>query len=126
MPKRGRGGRQSTRLSARASTSAPKLKISFKAGGGNETSGGRYTSFLGEYDRELDENPEEALAFEEQWILRVPREIADGKGGEMGLRDAVRGKGRGLEGVEFKFLGGLSSLLVLIQIPVAAPSSSTA
>lgn len=60
---------------------------------------GRKTSFLGEYDRDLDEHPHEPLAFEEQFILRVPDSVA-GK-----LREMVKGKGKGLEGVEFKFLG---------------------
>lgn len=62
-------------------------------------------SFLGEYDRELDENPEEPLEFEEQFILRVPKEVADGKKGGMGLREMIKGKG--LEALEMKFLGGL-------------------
>ena len=62
-------------------------------------------SFLGEYDRELDEDPQDPLAFEEQFILRVPKEVADGKNGEEGLREMIKGKGKGLEGVEFKFLG---------------------
>lgn len=71
-------------------------------------------SFLGEYDRELDDNPDEPLAFEEQFILRVPREVADGRGEGTGtgLREMIKGKGKGLEGVEFKFLGksGISTL----------------
>jgi hypothetical protein len=49
----------------------------------------------------LDDNPDEPLVFEEQFILRVPREVAE----EKGLGEMVRGKGKGLEGVEFKFLG---------------------
>lgn len=61
-------------------------------------------SFLGEYDRELDDNPEDPLAFEEQFILRVPPSVADGKNGELGLRDLIKGKGRGLDALEFKFL----------------------
>lgn len=82
-----------------------KLKLSFKSRGVTEASGGRMSSFLGEYDRELDENPEEPLCFEEQFILRVPRDVAEGKNGVTGLRDMVKGKGKGLDGVEFKFLG---------------------
>lgn len=82
-----------------------KLKISFKAGGGGEATGGRQSSFLGEYDRELDENPEEPLVFEELFILRVPQQVADGRGDQLGLHDMVKGKGKGLDGVEFKFLG---------------------
>jgi transcription initiation factor TFIID subunit 7 len=56
---------------------------------------------LGEYDRELDEFPEEPLVFEEQFILRVPKEVVV----EKGLGEMVKGKGKGLESVEFKFLG---------------------
>ncbi|BEJ02973.1 hypothetical protein CcaverHIS641_0101480 [Cutaneotrichosporon cavernicola] len=92
------------RNSQRASAAPTKLKISFKAGGEASASAGRLNSFLGEYDRELDEHPDEPLAFEEQFILRVPQKVADGVGGEPGLRDLVRGKGKGLDGVEFKFL----------------------
>lgn len=103
----GRGGssaRASTRLSARAEQASKvrTLKLSFKTGPGDTSS--RKSSFLGEYDRELDENPEEPLVFEEQFILRVPREVSEGGNG---LREIVKGKGRGVEGVEFKFLGGL-------------------
>ena len=80
---------------------APKIKL--KVGGGGKGGGsGRLTSFLGEYDRGLDENPDDPLAFEEQFILRVPERLA---GGPNGLREMVKGKGKGLEGVEFKFLG---------------------
>lgn len=79
-----------------------KLSVSNNA---SEASGARKSSFLGEYDRELDEDPQDPLAFEEQFILRVPPEVADGKNGEGGLREMIKGKGKGLEGVEFKFLG---------------------
>lgn len=65
---------------------------------------GRKTSFLGEYDRDLDENPQEPLAFEEQFILRVPDSIAGS------LREVVKGKGKGMEGVEIKFLGMLQDI----------------
>jgi hypothetical protein len=73
---------------------------------------GRMTSFLGDYDRELDENPDEPLEFEEQFILRVPREVAEGRKGEVGLREMIKGKG--LEGLEMKFLGELYILSVRI------------
>lgn len=78
-----------------------KLTLSFNKNGisRQETEAGRKTSFLGEYDRDLDENPSEPLAFEEQFILRVPESIAGG------LRDMAKGKSKGLDGVEFKFLG---------------------
>jgi transcription initiation factor TFIID subunit 7 len=80
------------------------LKLSLKAGaaGGRKGENGMMTSFLGPYDRELDEDPKDPLAFEEQFILRVPREIAEGPNG---LREMVKGKAKGLEGIEFKFLG---------------------
>ena len=96
--------RSSHRLSARAeqASKVQKLKLSFKTGGPGDNAFTRKTSFLGEYDRELDENPDDPLAFEEQFILRVPREVAEGKDG---LRELVKGKGKGLDGVEFKFLG---------------------
>ena len=82
-----------------------KFKLSFK-GAGNDPSA-RKTSFLGEYDRELDDNPEEPLVFEEQLILRVPKDVAEGIPGKegSGLREMVKGKGKGIEGIEFKFLG---------------------
>ena len=59
-------------------------------------------SHLGEYDRELDEDPDDPLVFEEQFILRVPKEVAEGPNG---LRESVKGKGKGLDGIEFKFVG---------------------
>jgi transcription initiation factor TFIID subunit 7 len=78
-----------------------KLTLSFNKNGTarQETEAGRKTSFLGEYDRDLDENPTEPLAFEEQFILRVPESIAGN------LREMVKGKTKGLDAVEFKFLG---------------------
>ena len=96
--------RSSNRLSARAeqASKVQKLKLSFKTGGSGDSAFTRKTSFLGEYDRELDENPDDPLAFEEQFILRAPREVADGKDG---LRELIKGKGKGLNGIEFKFLG---------------------
>jgi transcription initiation factor TFIID subunit 7 len=72
--------------------------LTIKGQGLNQTH--KTDSFLGGYDRMLDENPEEPLYFEEQFILRVPREVAEGKDG---LRERVK-KG-GLDGVEFKFFG---------------------
>ena len=73
-------------------------KIRFKVGA-KQDGDGRKSSFLGEYDRDLDENPDDPLAFEEQFILRVPGKISNGPNG---LREVVKGKGKGLEGVEFK------------------------
>lgn len=87
-----------------------KVKISLKPGvsatGATDIrADGRLNSFLGEYDRELDEDTDEPLEFEEQFILRVPKEVEMGRGGEVGLREMIKGKGKGLEGIEFKFLG---------------------
>lgn len=79
-----------------------KLTLSFsKNGGGIRLTGesARKSSFLGDYDRDLDENPSEPLVFEEQFILRVPERIAEN------LRERVKGKTKGLDGVEIKFLG---------------------
>lgn len=98
--------RTSNRLSTQAEKSSKpkKIKFNFKAKepGGTEAT---KSSFLGEYDRELDEHPTEPLVFEEQFILRVPKDVAEGPNG---LREMIRGKGKGLEGVEFKFLGKFS------------------
>ena len=46
----------------------PKLKLKLSEKAGTMASG---TSFLGPYDRELDSDDED-LAFEEQFILRLP------------------------------------------------------
>ena len=73
--------------------------------GKGEDKGMTGSSYLGFYDRELDEDPEEPLNFEEQFILRVPRDIAEGRDGKEGLKELVKGKGKGLEGIEFKFFG---------------------
>ncbi|KAK8850423.1 hypothetical protein IAR55_004341 [Kwoniella newhampshirensis] len=144
---RGGGMRTSTRISERAAYSGSgygerkvqKLKLSFKTASGaagGEKSGARKTSFLGEYDRELDENTDEPLCFEEQFILRVPKEIAEGKGEGTGtgLRDMVKGKGKGLEGVEFKFLdprraafkfNGVTYAAKLVDLPNIIESQKT-
>lgn len=79
-----------------------KLTISFSKGNNTIRLGGesaRKSSFLGDYDRDLDENPSEPLVFEEQFILRVPERVAGG------LREMVKGKSKGLENVDIKFLG---------------------
>jgi transcription initiation factor TFIID subunit 7 len=76
-----------------------KFTVKGKAGGGDTN-----MSPIGPYDRALDEDPTEPLAFEEQFILRVPRGVAEGPNG---LKEILKGKGKGLESVEFKFLGAL-------------------
>lgn len=101
---RPQSARASGRLSARTeagSSRIQKLRFSVKGAGNDEASAGRKSSFLGEYDRDLDDD-DEPLAFEEQFILRVPKSLADGANG---LREAVKGKGKGIEGIEFKFMG---------------------
>lgn len=106
-PPRHSSVRASTRISQLSDAdntdpnSTRRLTLSFNKNGTAKhgVEDGRKTSFLGEYDRDLDENPTEPLAFEEQFILRVPESIAGG------LREMVKGKTKGLEGVEFKFLG---------------------
>jgi transcription initiation factor TFIID subunit 7 len=107
------GGRISTRIKSRSSLASQggklkTLKLSFKTG--NLTGErGEGTSFLGDYDRELDEHPEEPLAFEEQFILRVPKEVAEGTGGKHGegLRDLIKNRKIDNGDVSFKFLGTL-------------------
>ena len=80
-----------------------KIKLNLKGGAqrGGKGRGGRYSSFLGEYDRELDTDEEE-IVFEEQFILRMPEGDASEK-----LRGMVKEKGpkKGLEDVWFKFKG---------------------
>jgi hypothetical protein len=103
-PPRHSSVRASTRISEQIDIdpgSSRRVTLSFNRNGASRQGGevGRKTSFLGEYDRDLDENSNEPLAFEEQFILRVPDAIAGN------LRELVKGKGKGLEGVEIKFLG---------------------
>lgn len=66
-----------------------------------------YSSFLGDYDRDIDSDEEE-IEFEEQFILRVPpgkpseemRSLVRDKG-----KEKEKGKGKGIEDVWFKFKG---------------------
>jgi transcription initiation factor TFIID subunit 7 len=67
---------RTTRSAAAAAAAAqrppkrpPKVKLKL---GGAKTTGNGNTSFLGPYDRELDSDDEDELAFEEQFILRMP------------------------------------------------------
>ncbi|EIW69767.1 hypothetical protein TREMEDRAFT_61532 [Tremella mesenterica DSM 1558] len=134
---RSASARQSTRISSRptpvsgggGNAGVSKLKLSFKASGSDPST--RKTSFLGEYDRELDDDPNEPLCFEEQWILRVPKEVAEGPNG---LREIVKGKGKGMEGVEFKFLdsrratfkfNGVTYASKLVDLPSIIESQKT-
>lgn len=99
------GARRSSRIpvsinpASKTGGAVPKLKFTVKGKTGGDTN----MSPFGPYDRELDEDPSEPLQFEEQFILRVPKEVADGPNG---LREILKGKGKGWESVEFKFLGG--------------------
>ena len=107
-PTRSAGAKATSQIRAQGmdesepSSSSRRVTLSFnKNGGGIRVSGesARKSSFLGDYDRDLDENPTEPLVFEEQFLLRVPERIANN------LRERVKGKTKGLDGVEIKFLG---------------------
>jgi transcription initiation factor TFIID subunit 7 len=88
-----------------ASSARIKLKFSQK-GEQHKLAPGHFMSPFGEYTRELDEDPEEPLAFEEQFILRVPKEVAmgDSKRGVKGLNQLLDER-KEVEGVWFKFKG---------------------
>lgn len=60
---------RTTRSSAARSKPQPKLKLKLSEKAAAQAPG---MSFLGPYDRELDSDPEDELAFEEQFILRMP------------------------------------------------------
>lgn len=70
-----------------------KLKLNFSKKG---VVGGRYSSFLGHYDREIDSDEEE-LEMEEHFILRMP-----GQGEADKLRALLRAKGKAKEGKKGK------------------------
>lgn len=80
-----------------------KLKLST-----NIAKTGLYRHFMGNYERELDDDPNEALMFEEQFILRVPEQVALGNmaTGTKGLAEIVGAK-REIPGVAIKFKGNL-------------------
>ena len=82
-----------------------KLKFSSK-GEQQKLAPGHFMSPFGEYTRELDEDPEEPIAFEEQFILRVPKEVAmgDPKRGVKGLNQLLDER-KEVDGVWFKFKG---------------------
>jgi transcription initiation factor TFIID subunit 7 len=60
---------RTTRSAVARSKPQPKLKLKLSEKTAAQAPG---MSFLGPYDRELDSDPEEELAFEEQFILRMP------------------------------------------------------
>lgn len=100
-----------------------KVKLNFSKKG---VVGGRYSSFLGHYDREIDSDEEE-LEMEEHFVLRLPgekeadelRTLLKGKGAggkkKFGSKAAGQNKEGGVEesveGVWFKFKGPSSLLL---------------
>jgi len=86
---------RTTRSSSSRSKSQPKLKLKL---GDKTASQAPGMSFLGQYDRELDSD-EEDLAFEEQFILRMPPGEDCDK-----LRKAVNSREVGND-VWFKFKG---------------------
>lgn len=88
-----------------ASSARIKFKFSQK-GEQHKLPPGHFMSPFGEYTRELDDDPDEPLAFEEQFILRVPKEVAmgDPKKGVKGLNQLLDER-KEVDGVWFKFKG---------------------
>lgn len=76
------------------------------AGGSQGPRMGQTSHIFGAYDRDLDEDPDEPLVFEEQFILRVPQEVLEGdkEHGVKGLAEMVKAKNE-IEGVSIKFKG---------------------
>lgn len=68
---------------------------------------GQTSHIFGDYNRDLESDPEEPLVFEEQFILRVPQEVLEGdkEHGVKGLAEMVKAK-KEIEGVSIKFKGG--------------------
>jgi len=93
----GEGSERTTRSSAMKPKIQPKLKLKLSEKAAAQAPG---MSFLGPYDRELDSDEEE-LAFEEQFILRMPA----GEDTEK-LRKVVQSREVSND-VWFKFKGGL-------------------
>ena len=87
---------RTTRSSNTKSKPQPKLKLKLSDKAASQAPG---TSFLGQYDRELDSDDED-LAFEEQFILRMP----PGEDCEK-LKKAIASREVG-DDVWFKFKGG--------------------
>jgi len=94
---------RTTRSSTLRSKPQPKLKLKLSDKAASQAPG---MSFLGQYDRELDSD-EEDLAFEEQFILRMP----PGEDCEK-LRKAVVSREVGND-VWFKFKGELLAHLCI-------------
>ena len=91
---------RTTRSSNTKSKPQPKLKLKLSDKAASQAPG---TSFLGQYDRELDSDDED-LAFEEQFILRMPPGEDCDK-----LKKAIASREVG-DDVWFKFKGTFSGL----------------
>jgi transcription initiation factor TFIID subunit 7 len=92
---------RTTRSSNTKSKPQPKLKLKLSDKAASQAPG---TSFLGQYDRELDSDDED-LAFEEQFILRMPPGEDCDK-----LKKAIASREVG-DDVWFKFKGAVPGLL---------------
>jgi transcription initiation factor TFIID subunit 7 len=97
---------RTTRSSNQRSKAQPKLKLKLSDKAASQAPG---MSFLGAYDRELDSD-EDDLAFEEQFILRMP----PGEDCEK-LRKAIASREVGTD-VWFKFKGVALNTSLLYQL----------
>jgi transcription initiation factor TFIID subunit 7 len=98
-------GQRSTRSANRPRVATLKLKFSDK-GEVQKVQGGQLTSFLGNYSREADSDPDEPLVFEEQFILRVPDKVVRGdkEKGIKGIKTLLEEK-KEVNNAFFKFKG---------------------
>ena len=94
---------RTTRSANTKSKPQPKLKLKLSDKAASQAPG---TSFLGQYDRELDSDDED-LAFEEQFILRMPPGEDCDK-----LRKAIASREVG-DDVWFKFKGVCPALMYI-------------
>ena len=97
---------RTTRSSNTKSKPQPKLKLKLSDKAAAQAPG---TSFLGQYDRELDSDDED-LAFEEQFILRMPPGEDCDK-----LRKAISSREVG-DDVWFKFKGVYARLFIYLLL----------
>jgi len=98
-------GQRATRSVNRPHVARLKLKFSDK-GEVQKVQGAKLTSFLGNYSREADSDPEEPLVFEEQFILRVPDKVVRGdkEKGIKGIKTLLEEK-KEVNNASFKFKG---------------------
>jgi transcription initiation factor TFIID subunit 7 len=98
-------GQRATRSVNRPHVARLKLKFSDK-GEVQKVQGGKLTSFLGNYSREADSDPDEPLVFEEQFILRVPDKVVRGdkEKGIKGIKTLLEEK-KEVNNASFKFKG---------------------